>query len=405
VVASVGNGQAGVTWTAAASNGSPITGYTVTSAPGGFTSSVGNVTNATVTGLTNGTAYTFTVTATNSVGTGPASAASNSVTPTGPPSAPTNVVATRGDTQAAVTWTAALANGSPITGYTVTSAPGGITSSVGNVTNATVTGLTNGTAYTFTVTATNSVGTGPSSAASNSVTPAGLPSAPTNVVATPGNGQAGVTWTAAPANGSPITGYTVTSAPGGITSSVGNVTNATVTGLTNGTTYTFTVTATNGVGTGAASAASNAVTPSGSGTISNLHVFDTTNASNWSIQSNLQLGAQGWGDRTYTLPTIPSALLGAQYIRPAMASKTSTQNPLVSFSISSQMTVYVAVDVRRGRPTWMASWADTGTQIVDSESTPTHLEVFSMTFAAGTVSLGPNVGTGSSYVQYLVIAR
>ena len=60
--------------------GSALTGYTVTSNPGSITAS-GSASPITVTGLTNGTAYTFTVTAKNASGTGPASLASNSVTP------------------------------------------------------------------------------------------------------------------------------------------------------------------------------------------------------------------------------------------------------------------------------------------------------------------------------------
>jgi hypothetical protein len=85
-----GNAQATISFTAPNSDGgSPITMYTVTSNPGGF---IGSGTTAsdsiTVYGLTNGTPYTFTVTATNRVGYGPASAPSNSVTPSMTPPVP-----------------------------------------------------------------------------------------------------------------------------------------------------------------------------------------------------------------------------------------------------------------------------------------------------------------------------
>ena len=98
------------------------------------------------------------------------------------PGAPTGVTATAGNAQATVTFTPPVNNGgSPITGYTVTSNPaGGVDVNGGSTaTTHTVTGLTNGTAYTFTVTATNAIGTGPPSAPSNSVTPATVPGAPT----------------------------------------------------------------------------------------------------------------------------------------------------------------------------------------------------------------------------------
>jgi len=167
-----GNAQASVAFTAPASDGgSAITGYTAT--PGGLTGT-GSASPITITGLTNGTAYTFTVTATNANGTGPASSASNSVTTSAPstvPGAPTIGTATAGNAQATVTFTAPVNNGgSAITGYTVTSSPGGFTGA-GSASPITVTGLTSGTAYTFTVTATNANGTSPASSASNSVTP------------------------------------------------------------------------------------------------------------------------------------------------------------------------------------------------------------------------------------------
>jgi len=88
-----------------------------------------------------------------------------------PPGAPTIGTATAGDAQADVAFTAPSDTGFPTTlTFEVTSSPEGITAS-GSASPITVTGLTNDTSYTFTVTATNDTGTSPASAASNSVTP------------------------------------------------------------------------------------------------------------------------------------------------------------------------------------------------------------------------------------------
>jgi hypothetical protein len=185
VTATAGNGTADVSWTAPNDGNSPITSYSVTPATGTTTLAPTVITGsppaarAPISGLTNGVTYTFTVTATNAVGTGPASAASNAVTPAAPtaPAAPAGVTATAGNTAATVSWTAPATGGSPITSYTVTPYLAGNAQPTTKVTGSppatstTITGLANGSSYTFRVTATNAIGTGPASAASNAVTP------------------------------------------------------------------------------------------------------------------------------------------------------------------------------------------------------------------------------------------
>jgi len=143
------------------------------------------------------------------------------------------------------------------------------TNEYGETALATVTGttfqvqhLTNGVTYYFVVKAGNGGGL---SAASNEVsaTPATVPAAPTNVVATAGDGSATVTFTAPTDNGgSAITGYEVFDSDGNrVATGNADATSITITGLTNGTTYTFTVIAKNAVGSSIPSLPSNAVTP------------------------------------------------------------------------------------------------------------------------------------------------
>ena len=193
-------------------------------------------------------------------------------TPAPAPGQVTGVKATAGSGSATVSWSAPTSGG-PVTSYIVTPYIGSTAqtpvtvSGSPPVTTTTVTGLTAGTAYTFKVQASNPTGSGTVSAASNSVTPTAptAPEAPTGVSASPASGRVLVSWTA-PGNegGSPVTGYLVTpyvgSTAGTPVSAGASASSLTLTGLSNGTSYTLKVAAINAIGTGPV-AASNAVTP------------------------------------------------------------------------------------------------------------------------------------------------
>jgi DNA-binding beta-propeller fold protein YncE len=88
------------------------------------------------------------------------------------PNPPTAVTGIAGDGSVTVSWDPpGIDGGSPITGYTVTASPGGATCTTTGQTSCVVTGLANGTGYTFTVTARNAEGTSSPSSPSGTVTP------------------------------------------------------------------------------------------------------------------------------------------------------------------------------------------------------------------------------------------
>jgi len=260
------NAQAYVAFTAPSSDGgATITGYTATSTPGSFTGT-GTTSPITVTGLTNGTGYTFTVHATNSVGNSSESSASNSVTPYVAATSFTLTGPSTGNVRSAST--NFIVTPDAIFDGTITITPTGVGST--GLDPVVLTFAHTSTAQTFTITPiesgaitltpTNS-GTLSNPANLTYTASAVVPLAPTIGYVAPDINSLRVS-IIAPTNdgGSDITMYTVTCSNGTVQapSSAGELT---FSNLTPGTNYTFYASATNAVGTSSNSSTTSAATP------------------------------------------------------------------------------------------------------------------------------------------------
>ncbi|MCD6024545.1 MAG: hypothetical protein K0Q91_1461 [Fibrobacteria bacterium] len=247
-------------------NNTPVTsgaatGWTInpTSLPTGLTfSSSTGVISGKPTAVTAATQFIVSAT----VGGNPASDTITIAVSAGtPPGAPTSVTGVRASRQVTLSWVAPVSSGtSAITGYkAVVVGDTAKTCSTTGALTCTITGLTNGTAYTFQVRASNGAGGGPLSAASAAITPAGRPGRPGSFTVTqiPSTNTATATWTAAADSGAAIQNYFIFTVPaGGACAATPPAVTCTVTGLAPGTAYSVRLYAFNAIGAGDTATAS-----------------------------------------------------------------------------------------------------------------------------------------------------
>ena len=360
-----GQTTANVTFTSPTSNGgAAITSYIIVSNPTGGIGSVNQSIGGTiaVTALSTNTNYTFTVSAQNVNGFGPASTSSNSIlTFAGVPNVPTGVTATAtGQTTANVVFVAPANNGgSTITSYTATSSPADGTGTLTQSGSGTisVTGLYANTNYTFTVTAANSIGTSnPSNPSASILTNPGLPGIPTGVTATAtGQTTINVQFTP-PANngGTAITSYYALSDVGGISSTINssspgwNTSTFFITGLATQSPYKFRVQATNSVGTGSYSNYSNtATTLAPIPTIISTPTTYMVNAAPLAVGNSIAVVLPGgsWGNSptsyTYQWTRNKSIIRGGNGVTTAISGATSSTYLIVTADAYSVLNIVV----------------------------------------------------------------
>jgi fibronectin type 3 domain-containing protein len=238
-----------------------------------------STTSATVGSLTNGTPYSFTVVAVNGTASSAASSPLSATPVAAAPSAPTGLTATPGSTQVSLLWTAPAG----ATGYRVYR--GGVLVASVATTSYTDTGLTNGTSYTWTVTAVKQNSAESAASSPATATPqVPAPTAPTGVTATAGANQVVVTWNVV----SGATSYKLYRGATLVTTTAGNT--YTETGLTAGTSVSYTVVAVNAGGSSAASSAATATPLPPAPTGLAVTPGNATNALSWTAVT----GATGY---------------------------------------------------------------------------------------------------------------
>ena len=288
-----GNSDVALQWSAPSSSGSaPVTDYIVQySSNGGTTWTTddtgSSATSAVVSGLTNGTGYLFEVQAVNSVGAGPFSPPTGTLTPSGPPGAATITSITPLDGGLTVNFTPP-ATGSPFTGYLYQlDGTGPWYPSPATTSPLTIRGLTDGTPYTVQIEAVDNSGTG-SPSNTMSQTPVAVPGAPTVTSVDVGPAAASIAFTPGSSGGSTITGYRYSINGGGSWTSIPTTSPLTLTGLGNGTAVTVELEAVNVSGPGA-SATTSFTTPS----IPAAPVITSVTPGNQTLQVTLTAPASG----------------------------------------------------------------------------------------------------------------
>jgi len=279
LVATSGDGSALISFTAGADGGAAISKYQYQLGSGSWVDAVGTSSPITISGLSNGTAYTVKLRAVNSAGSGAASVASSSFTPRTVPGAPSITSVNPGDSTVSVEFTAGSTGGSLITGYEYQLNGSGSWFSLGTTSSPASIGVTNGVAYTVKLRAVNVAGSGAASVASGSFTPRTVPGAPSITSVTAGNGSASISFTAGADGGAAISKYQYQLGSGSWVDAVGTSSPITISGLSNGTAYTVKLRAVNSAGSGAASVASSSFTPRtvpGAPSITSVNPGDST---------------------------------------------------------------------------------------------------------------------------------
>ena len=244
-----------------------VSTFIVNSIPATNTVSTSDL-SAIVDGLTPGTSYTFSISASNVTGTSGLATTRRAKLVSIAPDSPASGNAVAGLSNATVSWTSPGYNGgAAITGYTITpiDSNGTLTQTVSTTnavrSNIVIKNLTAGMPYLFGICATNIGGYSLSTLTTIPVIPWALPSAPANFSITPYNKSAVLTWDTILNNGKPLISYSISTVPpGGIRVYNDLARSSAVLGsLVNGTTYTVSLKARNDVGFGPLAASS--VTP------------------------------------------------------------------------------------------------------------------------------------------------